>query len=139
MEQFPFHYFSPARAELVSLPERQPLPITDRRIYFPLTCCCSGQTTNEHAFTFSFRKKNVALFFLFSDWRKKRLVRYENFARYGLVVIATEAFCFYRASGADVTSSVELCRITTICCLICILRYTCAVLRLRFYLRNFLS
>ena len=69
---FPFHYFSPARAELVSFPERKPLPITDRRIYFPLTCCCSGQTTNEHAFTFSFRKKNVALFFSFLDSRKKK-------------------------------------------------------------------
>ena len=73
VEQFPFHYFSPARAELVSFPTRKPLPITDRRIYFPLTCCCSGQTTNEHAFTFSFRKKNVALFFLFSNSRKKKV------------------------------------------------------------------
>ena len=135
---FPSIIFHPLALSWFLSPRENPYPLRTDGFTSHWHVVARDKRPTNMLSLFLFARKTLLFFFLFSNSRKKRLVRYENFARYGLVVIATEAFCFYRASGADVTSSVELCRITTICCLICILRGTCSVLRSRFYRRNYL-
>ena len=52
------------------------------------------ERSTDILFIFFSQEKRCSFFFPFLTREKKRLVRYENFALYGLVVIATEAFVF---------------------------------------------